>query len=188
MDLAGIIADQRFTPVRFSEGYDVGEVDAFLDRAASAAASPDPRDAAVLRAELPSIHFAPVRMSEGYDMQEVDDFLDDVLAPALAELVPDSGSGPIDCAVAADLLTRTTPALARFGLLTPLFTRESVDATTADAVRALTGGGDEGFRRRAAIGILESAHLVPHRGLGQGYVQSDVEQRFARVLALLRLR
>lgn len=188
MELAAVIKAQRFTPVRMIEGYDMDEVDIFLDRAerAASAADADPTDAIVLLEELPSIYFMPVRFSEGYDMGEVDDFLDGVLAPGLADLIAGSGAGPVECARVAQMLTRSTPLLGRIGILTPLLTRASVDQIIADTVAALTGSGDESFRRRTAISILETASTEPHRGLAQGYVQQDVRERFDRALTLLR--
>ncbi|MEU8224979.1 DivIVA domain-containing protein [Kribbella sp. NPDC048915] len=65
----------RFTPVRWREGYDVTEVDAFVDRV-MATVNGRPVERPVTAGEIRTIQFSPVRMSEGYDVEEVDAFLD----------------------------------------------------------------------------------------------------------------
>ena len=62
-----------FTVVRWREGYQIDEVDAFLDdiepRVARGAASG-------LVDEILHVTFGPVRIKRGYDMDEVDHYLD----------------------------------------------------------------------------------------------------------------
>jgi DivIVA domain-containing protein len=70
----------RFTPVRLRTGYDMGDVDAYLDRVK---AHLDRLDAAVAGTgqapgPLARAVFTPVRLREGYDIGEVDAFLDQV--------------------------------------------------------------------------------------------------------------
>jgi DivIVA domain-containing protein len=67
-----------FTPARIRAGYDMGEVDAFLDRAKihlgaldAAATGTGP-----MPAELNAASFSVVRLREGYDIGEVDAFLE----------------------------------------------------------------------------------------------------------------
>lgn len=72
-ELAQDIRSVRFTPVRLREGYDMGEVDQFLDELEL-----------LVREGRPASHvvaakrFTPVRLREGYDMAGVDDFIDRV--------------------------------------------------------------------------------------------------------------
>jgi DivIVA domain-containing protein len=70
----------RFSPVRFSEGYEMEEVDDFLDRVERALLS---GDGSVTAQDVAGARFTPVRFAEGYDMQEVDAALDDVLMPLI---------------------------------------------------------------------------------------------------------
>src|SRR4028119_395343 len=56
------VSNKRFTPVRLSEGYEMGEV-----------VPPTPE-------YVISKRFTPFRLREGYDMGEVDQFLDEVEA------------------------------------------------------------------------------------------------------------
>lgn len=75
-------ADRRFRPtptfsmVRWREGYDVIEVDEFVDRV-MATVNGQPVDQPVTARELRKVQFSPVRMREGYDVAEVDAFLDE---------------------------------------------------------------------------------------------------------------
>ncbi|SDD02642.1 DivIVA domain-containing protein [Nocardioides lianchengensis] len=68
-DLAQQISNHRFTPRR-REGYDMQEVDRFLDAVVAAVEVGLPVGDLVGRAR-----FTPVRVREGYAMAEVDDFL-----------------------------------------------------------------------------------------------------------------
>ncbi|WP_304523512.1 DivIVA domain-containing protein [Aeromicrobium sp. Leaf350] len=64
----------RFTLVRFREGYDADEVDAFVAtvEAEIGRARPDP----ALADRIRSARFKPRRLRPSYDMGEVDQFLD----------------------------------------------------------------------------------------------------------------
>lgn len=62
-----------FSRVRWQEGYDVREVDAFVRRALDDLRSPE----VTMRAgDVRAARFRPVRLREGYQMREVDDYLD----------------------------------------------------------------------------------------------------------------
>jgi DivIVA domain-containing protein len=61
-----------FTVGRFREGYDMAEVDAFVDKVYAAL---DGR-VVLTPADVQGIAFTPVRIREGYDVAEVDAFLD----------------------------------------------------------------------------------------------------------------
>lgn len=69
----------RFIPVRWSEGYDMDEVDAFLDRIAAGCRG----EGGPTVEQIERQRFTPVRFSEGYDMDEVDTFVDEVIVPLL---------------------------------------------------------------------------------------------------------
>ena len=62
-----------FSTVRMREGYDIGEVDEFLDQARAALAA-DPPLMTPLGVETRRFH--PVRLRTGHDMGEVDAYLD----------------------------------------------------------------------------------------------------------------
>jgi DivIVA domain-containing protein len=65
-----------FTPVRIREGYDVTEVDEFIDRLL-ATVNGQPVDRPVTAREIRKVAFTPVRVREGYDVGEVDNFLEE---------------------------------------------------------------------------------------------------------------
>jgi DivIVA domain-containing protein len=66
----------RFSPVKFREGYDMSEVDDFVDRV-MATVNGLPVDRPVTVDEIRSVQFSPVRIREGYDVTEVDLFLEE---------------------------------------------------------------------------------------------------------------
>ncbi|GAA4530718.1 hypothetical protein GCM10023160_32160 [Brachybacterium paraconglomeratum] len=68
----------RFTPVRFNEGYDMQEVDGFLDLCERALLS---GDGSVTADTVRQHRFATTKFREGYELDEVDRFLDGVLFP-----------------------------------------------------------------------------------------------------------
>ncbi|MEV5962309.1 DivIVA domain-containing protein [Kribbella sp. NPDC051952] len=72
--MTGPAAPAEFTRVRWREGYDMVEVDAFVDRILATldgrAADPVTID------EIRNVVFSGVRLREGYDIMEVDQFLD----------------------------------------------------------------------------------------------------------------
>src|SRR5690349_14386128 len=75
-----------FTRVRWREGYDIDEVNAFLERLA---ATVEGRyvDSPVTVADIRNVSFTPVRFREGYSVDEVDAFLDQA-AQALTNTQP----------------------------------------------------------------------------------------------------
>jgi DivIVA domain-containing protein len=64
-----------FSTVKFGEGYDMAQVDDFVDRV-MATANGRPVDRPVTPAEIRKVRFTPVRFREGYDVLEVDLFLE----------------------------------------------------------------------------------------------------------------
>ncbi|NUR06497.1 MAG: DivIVA domain-containing protein [Nocardioidaceae bacterium] len=67
----------RFTVVRMREGYDIRQVDEFLDQVSAALEFDPPLMGAD---EVEAKRFAPVRIRHGYDMDEVDTHLDHLAA------------------------------------------------------------------------------------------------------------
>ena len=95
-DLARRIHDVRFTPVRLREGYDMGEVDDFLDELVDAVAMGRP-----IQPLVDAARFTPVRLREGYSIGDVDAFLEQLAVDASTggpaepgtEVVGPGGSG-----------------------------------------------------------------------------------------------
>jgi len=67
------IEQSRFRPTRLREGYDMGEVDAFLDDLCTLLRSGEP-----IAGLIGEVRFTPVRLREGYDMDDVDSLLQHV--------------------------------------------------------------------------------------------------------------
>ncbi|TDU82563.1 DivIVA domain-containing protein [Kribbella voronezhensis] len=65
-----------FTPVRLREGYNMEQVDDFVDRV-MATVNGLPVERPVTPREIHKVKFTPVRLTEGYDVEEVDKFLDE---------------------------------------------------------------------------------------------------------------
>ena len=62
-----------FSTVRMREGYDIGEVEEFLDQARAALATDPP---SMTPLDVENRRFHPVRLRTGYDMAEVEAYLD----------------------------------------------------------------------------------------------------------------
>lgn len=72
--LAGRPAGERFPRVRMREGYDIGEVDTFVEHIRATLST------TLTAAEVQAVQFTTVRLRLGYDMQAVDEWLDAVQA------------------------------------------------------------------------------------------------------------
>lgn len=108
-----------FTSVRGRTGYDMGQVDDFLDGLVVALRQGRPIDALI-----DMVRFMPTRLREGYVMAEVDDFLAEVSAlaqgkepPAAEPVSPRSDPEPESYAAAPGVIEE------RRGLLARLFRR-----------------------------------------------------------------
>ena len=64
-----------FTRARLRQGYDIGQVDAFISRVVHDLGSPE---SAMHAAEVREVQFRPVMLRESYDMREVDGYLDEL--------------------------------------------------------------------------------------------------------------
>jgi DivIVA domain-containing protein len=74
---------QRFQETKFREGYDMGEVDALLDRAVAAlteATAGRPYQHLLNADDVVAARFRATKFRPGYDQDEVDDFLDKLAA------------------------------------------------------------------------------------------------------------
>ncbi|MDN5899617.1 MAG: DivIVA domain-containing protein [Brachybacterium sp.] len=102
--------DVRFTASRFDPGYDMAEVDDFLDRCDRALAT---GDASVTAETVLGAAFTVTRFRKGYDKAEVDRFLDDVLAPRFGDATGGSTShdAPHEPATGHPATGRTSPVL-----------------------------------------------------------------------------
>ena len=65
-----------FAMVKMREGYDMEQVDEFVDRV-MATVNGQPVGRPVTPREIRKVRFTPVRLREGYDVAEVDQFLDE---------------------------------------------------------------------------------------------------------------
>lgn len=79
-----LVGRVRFNPVRLHEGYDMAEVDQFLDTVVEAAEHDEPIGPLIDRAR-----FTHVRVREGYDISEVDAFLQQLKGAPVAPDHPD---------------------------------------------------------------------------------------------------
>ena len=78
---AADVADKRFQPTKFRQGYDQGQADDFLDRVRTTLAGYEQgRPSEPLTPEdVVAARFTPTVWREGYDQGQVDDFLDEVV-------------------------------------------------------------------------------------------------------------
>lgn len=79
--LAKDVAQKRFRPTKWREGYDTDEVDAFLDevQATLTAAEEGRSGPGVTPEAVVATRFTPTRFRSGYDQDDVDDFLDEIV-------------------------------------------------------------------------------------------------------------
>lgn len=139
------VLNARFMPTKFREGYEMAEVDQFLDQIArtlgrleSGYTSDADGGRLIAPNDILNKRFVPTKFRGGYDIDQVDDFLDKVQA-TLTEYVARATRGELtpgtDVAVAP--LTQATPdqpepALPEPAVAEPLVPREP----SPDAMRA----------------------------------------------------
>ncbi|SDS90849.1 DivIVA domain-containing protein [Jiangella sp. DSM 45060] len=86
----GQVPGALFLVVRMREGYDIGEVDAFVERIRDGARS-------LTADEVNQVQFTTVRLRAGYDMQAVDEYLDEVVGwLRTATPAPAAASVPVE--------------------------------------------------------------------------------------------
>ncbi|MFD6175825.1 MULTISPECIES: DivIVA domain-containing protein [unclassified Isoptericola] len=128
--LAEEILSKRFATTKLREGYDMSEVDDFLDTLVAAV-----KDGTDVAALVDGARFASTKFREGYDMTEVDDYLDEVKTRAAATATGSAGAAP----------SRPEQSPAD----TPSITSTAPDSTiTSPTLPASTGGLRGWFTRR----------------------------------------
>lgn len=166
-DLSARITDVQFKPVRLREGYDMGEVDAFLDHAAKAAA-----EGRSLEPLVAVARFTPVRMREGYDMAEVDAFLAEIVTGP--DEVSQADAATIDeNSEQHRLVSRITQV--RFN---PVLLREGYDMAEVDSLLDRLGAAANAGQPLAAL--CQAARFTPVR-MREGYDQSEVDAFLAEL-------
>ncbi|MFF3065334.1 DivIVA domain-containing protein [Oerskovia sp. NPDC057915] len=77
------VLDTKFTATKFREGYDVVQVDDYLDRVAVTLAAYEsgdrPGTGLLTSAEASGVRFSATKWREGYDVTEVDDLIDGIV-------------------------------------------------------------------------------------------------------------
>jgi len=87
--LAARIAQVRFDSSRLQSGYDMSEVDWFLDQLEEKVRSEEP-----IEEFLAGAHFRPVKLREGYDIAQVDGFIEEVAALVKLESSAPAATNP----------------------------------------------------------------------------------------------
>ena len=167
-DIIRELESTRFSPVRLREGYDLGEVDAFLDRLGQAA-----RDGQPFAPLVAAAAFTTVRLREGYDIGEVD-----ALLARMASVVPvpderaalEAAASPAAQAVVARIRSaRFEPTLLREGYRT-----SEVDEFFDQLI-------DAALEERQLLPLIDAASFTRGR-FHRGYASADVDA-FLRGLA-----
>jgi DivIVA domain-containing protein len=134
-DLVREIGKVRFTPVRLREGYDMGEVDRFLDELETDVAA-----GRSIRTRVDQARFTPVRLREGYDMGAVDHFLEWLAVAMEARLVHPEHVTTDDAGPAPE-------ATRELGQAPPAARTPSVAAQTSSVIKEQPGLWARVFRR-----------------------------------------
>ena len=157
----------RFTPVRIHEGYDMDDVDGFLDRLEQEA-----RNGGDLAALVRGASFGKVRLREGYEIAEVDDFLREI-----SDVTVDGPASP------APVVAPGSTAWAIRGLVervrfSPVRLREGYDM--ADVDRLLDEVIEAAERGEPIAAVVARAHFTPVR-MREGYDMDEVDSFLAQL-------
>ena len=118
LELVERIRSVQFTPVRFREGYELQQVDEFLDQLEAAIEAGRP-----IAPMVEAARFRMVRRQESYEMGEVDEFLDEVVRLSGASGPPTVSS--TDTAYGASFPVAAKSVIEeRPGLMSRLFRRK----------------------------------------------------------------
>ncbi|MGO4257277.1 DivIVA domain-containing protein [Marmoricola sp. RAF53] len=163
------IRDVQFTPVRVSEGYDMGQVDYLLDRLLAAAERGEALGPIIAESEL-----REVRLREGYAIGEVDAFLAELRSVPVPQPAPEQ---PVTRAVAEpapafvprpDLAQRV-----RSSRFTPVRIREGYSMGEVDKFLDLV---EDALERGRDLGpLVGPVRFTPVR-LREGYDMGDVDK------------
>jgi DivIVA domain-containing protein len=166
-DVARAIAQARFTPVRLPAGYDMGEVDPFLEALAREA-----RRGGDLAAFVRTASFDRVKWREGYDIAEVDEFLQRIGGVTVAPVAPTQPTVPDGSSAWA---IRSLVERARF---TPVRLREGYDMADVDRLLDDVVGAAE---RGEPVGpVIDGARFTAVR-LREGYDMAEVDRLLAQL-------
>jgi DivIVA domain-containing protein len=114
----------EFATVRLKEGYDMPEVDDFLDRVVETLTGHERSmyvSTGITATAVQNQEFTTVRIPEGYDMREVDEFLNRVVETFL-EYEKRSGPIPVIASVQPGEQAGTGPGMSTFELVQQLLT------------------------------------------------------------------
>lgn len=89
-ELANSVNDSRFTITKFSTGYDLDDVDDFLDRIAAQLTAGSTLDE--LLATISQVTFRETRWRDGYRSDQVDSFIDQLAASIQSTDTPPAAS------------------------------------------------------------------------------------------------
>lgn len=166
-DAVGMIKRVRFTPVRIHEGYEMDDVDRFLDQLqAEAGRGGD------LAALVRSATFGRVRLREGYDIGEVDDFLREVSGITVES--PATPAPP----VAPDSTAWAIRGLVERVRFTPVRLREGYDMAQVDQL--LDKVVEAAERGEPIAAVIHGAHFTPVR-MREGYDMGEVDDFLAQL-------
>ncbi|WP_051197128.1 DivIVA domain-containing protein [Jonesia quinghaiensis] len=199
-----LIHNAKFQVTKFREGYDMVEVDDYLDRIAAAAQS-GPQEIQHIIADIPTAKFQVTKFREGYDMVEVDDLLDTVLL-ALRNYLAQGGTGgmngqapygtattPLHDAPPAATTPRQAPRLMASDVIPPNFnttklspgySKQSVDSFFRDLQRIVAMGREEEL-----LGIEDKVvnRNIPKTGpFSAGYSAKEVNNFLDGLLRTIR--
>lgn len=160
----------RFTPIRIREGYDMGEVDRFLDEIEAAARRRDD-----LGSLLRTANFTRVKWREGYTIEEVDRFVAEMLEIEDTRAGQPATAPPETTSAGSAWAIRSLVERARF---TPVRLREGYDMGEVDA---LLDDVVEAAERGEPVGpVIDRARFTPVR-LREGYDMSEVDRLLAQL-------
>jgi len=171
VDSADVIREidrARFKPVRLREGYDMREVDGFLDVLTSAAHAGRPFAPLVALTK-----FTVVRLREGYSIPEVDDFL-----ARMAPITPDPDER-VAREAAAGPVVKALVARIRSGQFHPRYFKEGYAFGEVDEF--LEQLVDAALEERSLLPLIGAASFKRVR-FQQAYAPEDVDA-FLRELA-----
>ena len=164
------IKDVRLRPVRVREGYDMGQVDMFLDELEEAALRGED-----LGSRVRSATIAKVRWREGYDIDDVDGFLAE-MAQVRVLPVPEAGRemAPKTSSASAWAI-RSLVERIRF---TPVRLHEGYDMAQVDALLDEVVAAAE--RGEPIAPVIERAQFTPDR-MREGYDMGEVDSFLAQL-------
>ena len=201
------VEDAKFQVTKFRQGYDMIEVDDFLDRVVAAAQS-GPHEIRRIIADIPTAKFQVTTFREGYDMVEVDDLLDIALHAlrkhigegadhsansTSSQVAQDHTTTPHNDATQGESTPRRVPRLMATDVIPPTFTttlfapgyaQQNVDVFFRDLQRIVAMGREEEL-----LGLEDKIvnHTFPKSGVfTTGYSVKEVNIFLSGLLRVIR--